>query len=150
MAATHRFVNTFLYGFFTHDNSTFMRAYIHTFLRLLTFHDAKLSMYLQDLGLGAELYAIPWFMTAFSHIFSIGDIVGGASGSRNDCGASCKLGVWDGIIGACCNWKRPRFEDEYDSSQEEETQGSLNILVEGNETLFEQCLDNNRHFPHVR
>ena len=36
---------------------------------LLSFHDPELSAHLFTIGLGPELYVLPWFMTFYAHIF---------------------------------------------------------------------------------
>ena len=41
------------------------------FKRLILFHDPELANYLHEIHLEPKLFAIPWFMTMFAHVFSI-------------------------------------------------------------------------------
>ncbi len=37
--------------------------------KILMFHDPDLGVYMESIGLAPNLFAIPWFLTAFSHVF---------------------------------------------------------------------------------
>ncbi|KAI8814444.1 hypothetical protein BJ742DRAFT_734234 [Cladochytrium replicatum] len=51
-----------------------LRQFMLALTHLTSFHDPELSSHLLGIGLTPELYAIPWFMTMFSHIFSLDKI----------------------------------------------------------------------------
>lgn len=63
-----KFIRKFCAGFFVKDNSFLMREYVGSFRTLLSFHDPELASHLFKLGLGPELYALPWFMTFYARI----------------------------------------------------------------------------------
>lgn len=45
-----------------------------SFRHILSYHDPLLSTYCDKIGLVPDLYAIPWFMTLFAHVFSLGKV----------------------------------------------------------------------------
>ncbi len=49
---------------FVHDNLTSNQA----------FHDAALFNHLDGIGFVPDLYAIPWVLTMFAHVFPLGDV----------------------------------------------------------------------------
>jgi len=66
------FVRTFhLDKFFVQDNSIAIQVWMDSLQKLLTFHDVDLSLHMINSGLLPELYAIPWFMTSFSHVLQV-------------------------------------------------------------------------------
>jgi hypothetical protein len=65
------FVNLYLKDFFVVDNSLTMERTLLIFEKLLMYHDPQLATHLIETGFYPELYAIPWFLTLFAHIFSI-------------------------------------------------------------------------------
>ncbi|KAJ3084981.1 hypothetical protein HK102_000429 [Quaeritorhiza haematococci] len=73
-ASMRAFLARFSENFFVVDNSAAIQEYMVSFRHLLAFHDPDLAMHLQDIGLEPELYAIPWFMTLYSHIFPLDKI----------------------------------------------------------------------------
>ncbi|KAJ3340128.1 hypothetical protein HDU93_007353 [Gonapodya sp. JEL0774] len=66
-----RFVGKFLGNFFVHDNSPVFQEYMCSFQHLLSFHEPTLSAYVYSIGLHPDLYAIPWVMTLFAHVFNL-------------------------------------------------------------------------------
>eukprot|EP01122_Echinamoeba_exundans_P012881 TRINITY_DN550_c0_g5_i2.p1 TRINITY_DN550_c0_g5~~TRINITY_DN550_c0_g5_i2.p1 ORF type:complete len:946 (-),score=79.65 TRINITY_DN550_c0_g5_i2:24-2861(-) len=59
---------------FTKDNSVFFQEHLHTFKQLLLYHDPELGMHLHTIGFQPDLFAIPWFLTLFTHDFTIDQI----------------------------------------------------------------------------
>jgi hypothetical protein len=41
---------------------------MRTFMILIMYHDPELGMYMNTIGLSPDMFAIPWFMTAFTRI----------------------------------------------------------------------------------
>ena len=68
-------VSTFLSEFFVEDNSAVMQRTLHAFSQLLAFTFPRVAAHTIDLGFGPELYAIPWFLTMFAHVFPIDSLV---------------------------------------------------------------------------
>ncbi|KAI9026848.1 rab-GTPase-TBC domain-containing protein [Hyaloraphidium curvatum] len=68
------FVERYLARFFVHDNSTTIQEYMISFRHILSYHDPELSTYADRIGLQPDLFAIPWFMTLFAHVFSLGKV----------------------------------------------------------------------------
>lgn len=65
------FINKYLRGFFAKDNSPTIQEYLALFSHLIAFHDADLFNHLDQLGFTPELYAIPWFLTMFTHVLPL-------------------------------------------------------------------------------
>ncbi|CAG8515822.1 5173_t:CDS:10 [Diversispora eburnea] len=61
------FIPKFLKDFFIFDNSPVIQEYLAVFRHLLSFHDPELSSHLNRIGYQPDLYAIPWFLTLFTH-----------------------------------------------------------------------------------
>jgi len=57
--------------FFISDNTPAMQEYLAVFRHLLSFHDPELSRHLNKIGYHPELYAVPWFLTLFTHVFPL-------------------------------------------------------------------------------
>ncbi|KAJ1980304.1 hypothetical protein H4R34_002506 [Dimargaris verticillata] len=70
-ACLYRFVAKYIPRLFTADNSQVMYGYFAVFQHLLTFHDPELSSHLTSAGFTPQLYAMPWFLTMFTHVFSL-------------------------------------------------------------------------------
>ncbi len=45
-----------------------------SFRHILSYHDPNLASYTDSIALHPDLYAIPWFMTLFAHVFSLGKV----------------------------------------------------------------------------
>lgn len=70
-ACLSAFVPKYLHNFFLKDNSAVIREYLIKFSHLITFHDPTLANHLHDISFIPELFAIPWFLTMFSHVFPL-------------------------------------------------------------------------------
>ncbi|KAI9017945.1 rab-GTPase-TBC domain-containing protein [Phycomyces nitens] len=68
------FIPKFLNNFFLSDNSPVLQEYLAVFRHLLSYHDPALSSHLETIGFNPELYAIPWFLTLFTHVFPLDKI----------------------------------------------------------------------------
>jgi TBC domain-containing protein kinase-like protein len=69
-----KFTNKFCQGFYSSDNSKLLREQMKVLKCLISFHDPKLAVHLNHIGVGPEMYAISWFMTHFAHVFTIDKI----------------------------------------------------------------------------
>ncbi|EIE80089.1 hypothetical protein RO3G_04794 [Rhizopus delemar RA 99-880] len=56
------------------DNTPVLQEYLAVFRHLLSFHDPELSSHLEAIGFMPDLYAIPWFLTLFTHVFPLDKI----------------------------------------------------------------------------
>ncbi|WAR12203.1 TBCK-like protein, partial [Mya arenaria] len=45
--------------------------YLPVFSHLIAFHDPELSNHMEGIGFIPDLYAIPWFLTMFAHVFPL-------------------------------------------------------------------------------
>ena len=70
-AMLSRMVTRFLAGMFLQKNTSQLQTQLIVFNQLLAFHDPQLYLHLQEQQFNPELYAIPWFLTLFTHILSI-------------------------------------------------------------------------------
>ncbi|XP_071951591.1 TBC domain-containing protein kinase-like protein isoform X2 [Antedon mediterranea] len=70
-ACLSAFIPKYLYKFFLKDNSAVIQEYLAVFSHLITFHDPELSNHMESIGFIPELYAIPWFLTMFAHVFPL-------------------------------------------------------------------------------
>lgn len=69
------FIPKYLHKFFLKDNSLVIQEYLAVFSHLIAFHDPELSNHLDGIGFIPDLYAIPWFLTMFAHVFPLHKIV---------------------------------------------------------------------------
>ncbi|XP_022916046.2 TBC domain-containing protein kinase-like protein [Onthophagus taurus] len=74
-ACLSAFIPIYLYKFFLKDNSAIIQEYLAKFSQLIAFHDAPLANHLNDINFIPELFAIPWFLTMFSHVFPLHKIL---------------------------------------------------------------------------
>ncbi|KAL1458025.1 hypothetical protein WDU94_008201 [Cyamophila willieti] len=65
------FIPKYLHNFFLHDNSAVVREYLSKFSHLIAFHDAELANHLSEINFIPDLFAIPWFLTMFSHVLPL-------------------------------------------------------------------------------
>ena len=73
-----KFIPKYLTGLFQRDNARVIQEYLAVFQQLLCHHDPELSNHLADMDGQAfvpDLYAIPWFLTMFAHVFPINKII---------------------------------------------------------------------------
>ncbi|KAI9262078.1 rab-GTPase-TBC domain-containing protein [Sporodiniella umbellata] len=73
-ASLQKFIPKFLNNFFLSDNTSVLQEYLAVFRHLLSFHDPELSSHLDYIGFMPDLYAIPWFLTLFTHVFPLDKI----------------------------------------------------------------------------
>ncbi|CAG0915447.1 unnamed protein product [Notodromas monacha] len=74
-ACLSKFIDKYLAGFFLKDNSPVIQEYLATFSHLIAFHDPQLFNHLDEIGFIPELYAIPWFLTMYTHVFPLPKIL---------------------------------------------------------------------------
>ncbi|XP_021954144.1 TBC domain-containing protein kinase-like protein isoform X2 [Folsomia candida] len=70
-ACLSAFIPKYLYNFFLKDNAVIIQEFLCKFSQLIAFHDPELTNHLDSIGFIPELYAIPWFLTMFSHVFPL-------------------------------------------------------------------------------
>ena len=70
-ASMLKFIDKYVHNFFLRDNSPVMQEYLAIFSQLMAFHGPDLYNHLFDVGFQPELYAIPWFLTVFTHVFPL-------------------------------------------------------------------------------
>ncbi|KAG5897208.1 hypothetical protein JTB14_022559 [Gonioctena quinquepunctata] len=70
-ACLSAFVPKFLHKFFLKDNSAVIEEYLAKFSQLIAFHDPLLANHLYEINFYPQLFAIPWFLTLFSHVFPL-------------------------------------------------------------------------------
>ncbi|XP_074650815.1 TBC domain-containing protein kinase-like protein isoform X2 [Tubulanus polymorphus] len=66
-----KFIPKYLNKFFLKDNSLVIKEYLTVFSHLIAFHDPELSTHLDGIGFIPDLYAIPWFLTMYAHVFPL-------------------------------------------------------------------------------
>ncbi|XP_052872846.1 TBC domain-containing protein kinase-like protein [Anopheles cruzii] len=67
----YKFIPKYLHLFFLKDNSSIIKEYLVKFSQLIFFHEPVLARHLHGINFIPELYAIPWFLTMFSHVFPL-------------------------------------------------------------------------------
>ncbi|XP_034671852.1 TBC domain-containing protein kinase-like protein [Drosophila subobscura] len=70
-----RFIPKYLHWFFLKDNSAIIKEYLSKFSQLTAFHEPLLAQHLSSISFIPELFAIPWFLTMFSHVFPLHKIL---------------------------------------------------------------------------
>ncbi|XP_071521409.1 TBC domain-containing protein kinase-like protein [Panulirus ornatus] len=70
-ACLSRFISKYLHKFFLRDNSAVIQEYLAKFSHMIAFHDPQLFNHLDNIGFIPELYAIPWFLTMYTHVFPL-------------------------------------------------------------------------------
>ncbi|CAL1269718.1 unnamed protein product [Larinioides sclopetarius] len=70
-ACLSAFIPKYLHNFFLKDNSAVIQEYLAKFSHLIAFHDPELTNHLDNIGFIPELYAIPWFLTMYTHVFPL-------------------------------------------------------------------------------
>lgn len=73
--SVQQLVPRYLKNFFVNDNAAVIQDYLAVFRQLISFHDPELGSHLNDIGFSPDLYAIPWFLTLFTHIFPLHKIL---------------------------------------------------------------------------
>lgn len=65
------FIPKYLHQFFLKDNSAVIQEYLAKFSQLIAFHDPKLANHLHAIDFIPQLFAIPWFLTMFSRMYTL-------------------------------------------------------------------------------
>ncbi|KAI8061457.1 rab-GTPase-TBC domain-containing protein [Gongronella butleri] len=73
-ACLQHFVPRFLKNLFLSDNASVLNEYLTIFRHLISYHDPQLATHLETIGFLPDLYAIPWFLTLFTHVFPLDKI----------------------------------------------------------------------------
>eukprot|EP01147_Barroeca_monosierra_P005492 gene5492-7184_t len=73
-ACLSNFVELYMPNFFQRNNSTALNEAMEIFWQLLAFHDPELWSHFEEMGFKPDLFAIPWFLTCFAHVFSLDKI----------------------------------------------------------------------------
>ncbi|CRK96501.1 CLUMA_CG009868, isoform A [Clunio marinus] len=71
----YNFIPKYLHNFFLKDNSMVIKEYLTKFSQLVMFHEPKLAKHLNSINFIPELFAIPWVLTMFSHVFPLHKIL---------------------------------------------------------------------------
>ena len=74
-ACFNLFIKKYLHGFFQKDNSASIQEYLALFQIVTSFHDPLMSNHFAELGFVPDLYAISWFLTMFTHILPLYQVV---------------------------------------------------------------------------
>jgi TBC domain-containing protein kinase-like protein len=69
-----KFIRKYMHGLFKLDNTFYIQSYLISMSHIIAFHDPELGSYLNKMGLTPNIYAIPWFMTMFTHVFPLDKI----------------------------------------------------------------------------
>lgn len=69
------FIPKYLHNFFLKDNSMVIKEYLTKFSQLVMFHEPALAKHLNTISFIPELFAIPWVLTMFSHVFPLHKIL---------------------------------------------------------------------------
>lgn len=64
-------IDKYMCNFFLRDNTPVIQECLSVFNQLLAFHDPVLSNHTHDIGFVPDLFAIPWFLTMFTHVFPL-------------------------------------------------------------------------------
>ncbi|KAF7277775.1 hypothetical protein GWI33_009196 [Rhynchophorus ferrugineus] len=70
-ACLSNFIPRYLHKFFLKDNTVVIEEYLAKFSQLISFHDPQLANHLHDINFDPKLFAIPWILTLFSHVFPL-------------------------------------------------------------------------------
>ncbi|EGD75272.1 TBCK protein kinase [Salpingoeca rosetta] len=69
-----QFVELYMPGLFEKNNTTVLNEVMAVFWQLLAYHDPDLWTHLEDMCFKPDLFAIPWFLTCYAHVFSLDKI----------------------------------------------------------------------------
>lgn len=69
------FIPKYLHNFFLKDNSQVIKEYLTKFSQLVMFHEPALAKHLNAISFIPELFAIPWVLTMFAHVFPLHKIL---------------------------------------------------------------------------
>ena len=74
-ACLQEFVSKYLRNLFQSDNSSVLNEYLAVLAHLIVFHDPSLGIHFRDISFHPNLYAIPWLLTLFTHVFPMDKIL---------------------------------------------------------------------------
>ncbi|XP_063979758.1 TBC domain-containing protein kinase-like protein isoform X2 [Diachasmimorpha longicaudata] len=74
-ACLSAFIPKYLHKFFLKDNSVVIQEYLSKFSQIIAYHDPYLANHLRSINFVPELFAMPWFLTMFSHVFPLHKIL---------------------------------------------------------------------------
>lgn len=74
-AMIQRLVAKFLSGMFLQQNTSQLQSQLIVFNQLLAYHDPQLFNHLREQQFSPELFAIPWFLTLFTHILPMESVM---------------------------------------------------------------------------
>jgi TBC domain-containing protein kinase-like protein len=70
-AMLEKMVTQYLAGMFLQKNTSQLQTQLIIFNQILAYHDPALFLHLNSQQFNPELYAIPWFLTLFTHILAV-------------------------------------------------------------------------------
>lgn len=73
-ACLQAFVRRHLARVYRADNTVYLQEQLLLFRQLLAYHDPPLAVHLNRINFQPDLYAIPWFLTLFTHILPLDKI----------------------------------------------------------------------------
>ncbi len=73
-ACLSAFIPKYLHGMFQRDNAAVIQEYLAKLRHIQAFHDPELFNHLDGIGFIPDLYAIPWILTMFAHVFPLQNI----------------------------------------------------------------------------
>ena len=73
-ACLSAFIPKYLHGMFQRDNAAVIQEYLAKFSHVQAFHEPQLFCHLDGIGFIPDLYAIPWILTMFAHVFPLQNI----------------------------------------------------------------------------
>lgn len=73
-ACLSAFIPKYLHGMFRRDNAEVIQEYLAKFSHMQAFHDPELFNHLNEISFIPDLYAIPWILTMFAHVFPLHNI----------------------------------------------------------------------------
>ncbi|EDV24530.1 uncharacterized protein TRIADDRAFT_11272, partial [Trichoplax adhaerens] len=65
------FISKYLHNFFLKDNSHVIKEYLAVFSQMIAYHDPELMDHLDNISFIPDLFAIPWFLTVYTHVFPL-------------------------------------------------------------------------------
>jgi TBC domain-containing protein kinase-like protein len=68
-ACLQEFVNKHLRNLYRSDNSGVLHEYLAILAHLIVYHDPVLGSHFDEISFHPNLYAIPWLLTLFTHVF---------------------------------------------------------------------------------
>ena len=73
-ACLQEFVSKHLKSLYQRDNSVVLHEHLAILAHLIVFHDPILGRHFHEISFHPNLYAIPWLLTLFTHVFPMDKI----------------------------------------------------------------------------